>query len=400
MRILLIITGGIAAYKTPELIRQFRRAGVEVTTVLSESAKAFVTPLTIGSVSQGKVYIELFNLTDEQEMGHIQLGRHADLIVVAPATADFMARLALGLANDLATTTCLATTQPILLAPAMNVRMWEHPATQGHLATLQARGVQLVGPNEGDMACGEYGLGRMAEPAEIFAAAQPLLQRGQALQGLQGLTALVTAGPTQEPLDAVRYLANRSSGRQGYAIAEALAAAGARVTLVSGPTNLPTPVGVTRHHVTTAEEMLQASLAVMPADIAICAAAVSDWRLAEPDHGGKWKREDRDGLTLKLVANPDILHQLAIHRQRPKLLVGFALETSNLQENAAQKRVKKGCDWLVANQESAEFSPFGNQDNQVVLVKAANSEAWPRMTKAAIAARLVDEILTWRKSQP
>ncbi|MBM3602903.1 MAG: bifunctional phosphopantothenoylcysteine decarboxylase/phosphopantothenate--cysteine ligase CoaBC [Alphaproteobacteria bacterium] len=397
MRILLIITGGIAAYKTPELIRQFRRAGIEVATVLTEAAKAFVTPMTISSVSQGKVYSELFNLTDEQEMGHIKLGRQADLIVVAPATADFMARLALGLANDLATTTCLATTQPILLAPAMNVRMWEYPATQGHLATLQARGVRLVGPNEGDMACGEYGLGRMAEPAEIFAAAQQLLQPEK---GLQGLHALVTAGPTQEPLDAVRYLANRSSGRQGYAIAEALAAAGARVTMVTGPTNLSTPAGVVRHNVTTAQEMLQASLAALPADIAICAAAVSDWRLADPNPQQKWKREQHQSMTLNLAANPDILASLAQHPQRPSLLIGFGLETENLQENAIQKRAKKGCDWLLANLESAKFSPFGNYENEIVLVNRDGVHAWPRMTKPAIAAKLTAEILTWRKSQP
>jgi phosphopantothenoylcysteine decarboxylase/phosphopantothenate--cysteine ligase len=396
--VLLIVTGGIAAYKTPELIRLLRRAEVGVTTVLTEAAKAFVTPLTLGSVSGGKIYSDLFDLTAEQEMGHIALGRVHDLILVAPATADFIAKLALGLAGDLATTTCLATNRPILIAPAMNVRMWEHPATQAHVATLRARGVMVVEPQEGEMACGEYGVGRMAEPADIWAAVQALLLHNLPDQRLSGMKALVTAGPTHEPLDAVRFLANRSSGKQGYAIAAALARAGAQVTLVSGPTSLMTPAGVNRYEVETAEQMLAASLAALPADVAICAAAVSDWRLKNPNLADKWKRDGASSRSLDLIANPDILASLAAHPGRPSLLVGFALETGDVAAQATKKRIDKGCDWILANRQSPEASPFGSEHNEILLVTANSATQWPKMTKAAVADKLALEIFNWKET--
>ncbi len=386
-RILLIVGGGIAAYKALELTRLFRKAGVAVRPILTPAGAQFVTPLSLSALAEDKVYGELFSLTDEAEMGHIELSRSADLVVVAPATADLMAKAANGLANDLASTTLLATDKRVLMAPAMNVRMWEHPATRRNLAQLQADGVLFVGPDEGPMACGEYGEGRMAEPAAIFAAAMAALGGSRALAGKR---AIVTAGPTAEPIDPVRLITNRSSGKQGYAIASALAAMGAEVTLVSGPTALPAPAGVRRVEVETAREMLAACEQALPADIAVCVAAVADWR---PESLGAQKIKKGEGgpPPIALVENPDILATLSRSAQRPRLVVGFAAETNDVEAHAQAKLKRKGCDWIVANDVSVEGTMGGDQ-NAVAIVSADGIERWERMPKGEVARRLAQRM--------
>ncbi len=386
-RVLLVVTGGIAAYKAQELVRLLRKRGDGVTVVLTESAAKFVTPMALQALSESPVYGDLWSLTDEQRMGHIELSRAADLVVVAPASANFLAKMAAGLADDLASTLMLATDKPVLAAPAMNVRMWQHAATQANLATLRARGIRFVGPDEGAMACNEYGPGRMAEPAAILAAIDGIPAPLSALGPLAGRHVLVTAGPTHEPIDPVRYLANRSSGRQGYAIAEALAGLGARVTLVSGPVTLDAPAGVEVRRVETAADMLAACEAALPADAAVCAAAVADWRVASPSRN-KLKKS-AGAPTLELAPNSDILAILSAEGpRRPALVIGFAAETENVVAQAAAKRLAKKCDWLVANDVRPETGIMGGALNQVVIIDAAGQEAWPMMPKEAVAARL------------
>ncbi len=385
-RILLIVGGGIAAYKALELTRLLRKAGVGVRPILTQAGAQFVTPLSLAALSEDKVYSELFSLTDEAEMGHIELSRSADLVVVVPATADLMAKAANGHANDLASTTLLATDKPVLMAPAMNVRMWEHAATRRNLATLKGDGVLFVGPDEGAMACGEFGFGRMAEPAVIFEAIMAALA-GPAARPLAGKRAIVTAGPTAEPIDPVRLLTNRSSGKQGFAIAKALADLGAEVTLVAGPVSVPTPVGVTRVDVETARQMLAACEAALPADIAVCVAAVSDWR-PETAAGTKMKKGADGPPTISLVENPDILATLSqAGARRPKLVVGFAAETNDVETYAQAKLARKGCDWIVANDVSIAGT-MGGDDNAVAIVSGKGIERWDRVAKTEVARKL------------
>src|SRR5690625_232421 len=387
-RILLVVTGGIAAYKALELVRRLRERGAAVRAILTRAGAEFVTPLALAALTEERIYSDLFSLTDEAEMGHIQLSRDADLLVVAPATADILARMRAGIADDLATTALLATDKSVLVAPAMNVRMWHHPATQENLTTLRHRGVGVVEPNEGPMACGEFGPGRMAEPLEIIAAIEAFFQA----QGLlAGRSALVTSGPTHEPLDPVRYLANRSSGKQGHAIAAALAAAGARTLLISGPVELADPPGVEDVKVETARELLDPTLRAQPVDIAVCAAAVADCRARQATQ--KLKEEGGRLPELTLEENPDILAQLAQHGEaRPALVVGFAAETERLLEHASAKRLRKGCDWILANDVSEKGGAFGSADNEITLIEEAGSESWPRLTKQEVAVRLVRRI--------
>jgi phosphopantothenoylcysteine decarboxylase/phosphopantothenate--cysteine ligase len=390
-RILLIIGGGIAAYKSLELVRLLRKAGAGVVPVLTGAGAEFVTPLTVSALAGERVHTALFDLTAEAEMGHIELSRSADLVVVAPATADLIAKLAQGEANDLASTLLLATDKRVLLAPAMNVRMWEHPATRRNLATAVADGALVVGPGEGEMACGEYGPGRMAEPPEILAAIAAALGSGP----LAGRHVLVTSGPTHEPIDPVRYIANRSSGRQGSAIAEALARRGARVTFVTGPAEAPRPAGCTVVEVETAAEMLAAVEAALPADAAVFAAAVADWRVTSAS-GSKMKK-DGSGRppALALAENPDILRTIAGRSEgRPRLVVGFAAETDDVVANAAAKRMRKGADWIVANDVRPATGIMGGSENAVVLVTEGGAEPWPRMSKQATAEALADRIAT------
>ncbi len=392
-RLLLIVSGGIAAYKSLELIRRLRERGATVRCVLTAGGAQFVTPLALAALSEDKVYGDLFSLTDEAEMGHIQLSRDADLLVVAPATADILAKMAGGLADDLASTVLLATDKPVLVAPAMNVRMWQHAATRANLALLEQRGVHRVGPNEGDMACGEYGPGRMAEPHEIVDAVATLLA-GTALSGgrLAGRRAIVTSGPTHEPIDPVRYIANRSSGKQGHAIASALARLGADTRLVTGPTSEPDPPGVTVSHVVTARDMLAACEDALPADIAVCAAAVADWRAAS-EAGQKVKKTGKQSHTLKLVENPDILASLsAAGNRRPSLVIGFAAETENVVAHATSKLARKGCDWIVANDVSAATGTFGGESNTVHLIRGDMVDDWPAMSKQAVGEQLAATI--------
>ncbi|WP_119273020.1 bifunctional phosphopantothenoylcysteine decarboxylase/phosphopantothenate--cysteine ligase CoaBC [Taklimakanibacter deserti] len=397
--VLLVIGGGIAAYKSLELIRLLKQRQAKVTAIMTKAASEFVTELSVASLTKEKVYTDLFSLTDEVEMGHIELSRSADLLVVAPASADLMAKMAHGLANDLASTTLLATDKKILLAPAMNVRMWQHPATRRNLGLLKADGVLTVGPNDGEMACGEYGPGRMAEPAEILAAieayfaggALPLMGAGTGSRPLAGRKVLITAGPTHEPIDPVRYIANRSSGRQGYALAEAAVALGAETILVSGPVHLPIPPGAQMMPVETAAEMLKTVEAELPADIAIFAAAVADWRVAAAS-GEKLKKGAGGLPDLKLAENPDILKTVAQAKsKRPKLVVGFAAETQNVVENAKAKLAKKGCDLIVANDVSADKGVMGGERNTVHLVSATGVESWPELDKREVARRLMED---------
>jgi phosphopantothenoylcysteine decarboxylase/phosphopantothenate--cysteine ligase len=389
-RILLIVGGGIAAYKSLELVRLARKAGLAVRPLVTQAGTQFVTPLSLSALAEDKVYADLFSLTDEAEMGHIQLSRSADLVVVAPATADLMAKAAQGLASDLASTVLLATDKPVLMAPAMNVRMWEHPATRRNLALLKADGVLFVGPDEGPMACGEFGEGRMAEPEAILAAIQAALA-GPAARPLAGRRALVTAGPTAEPIDPVRVITNRSSGKQGFAIAGALARLGADVTLVAGPVAQATPAGVTRVDVETAREMLAACEGALPADVAVCVAAVADWR-PEASAERKIKKGEAGPEPIRLVENPDILATLAkAGDRRPRLLVGFAAETNDVEAHARAKLQRKGCDWIVANDVS-DAGVMGGADNTVTIFSAAGADRWPKLAKSDVAARLAQRI--------
>ena len=387
-RILLIIGGGIAAYKSLDLIRRLKERGAAVTPVLTRAGTEFVTPLSVSALAGGKVHTDLFDLTDEAEMGHIQLSRVADLIVVAPATADLMAKMAQGRADDLASTLLLATDTRVLIAPAMNVRMWTHPATMRNLATLAGDGVRVVGPNEGDMACGEFGPGRMAEPLEIVAAIEAALADGP----LRGKHILVTSGPTHEPIDPVRYIANRSSGAQGTAIALALAALGARVTFVTGPASVPSPPGVAVVPVETAQEMLAAVIAALPAEAAIFAAAVADWRVENASDQKMKKTATGAPPALQFAENPDILAMVSKGSPRPRLVVGFAAETDDVIAYATQKLARKGCDWIIANDVRPETGIMGGTDNAVTLISANGPEPWPRMTKDAVARKLAARI--------
>jgi len=387
-RILLIVSGSVSAFKVPELIRLLRKAGAAVTPVLTAGGAHFVTPHVLQAVAGEAVHQDLWSLTTEAEIGHIRLARLPDLVVVAPASANMLARMAHGMADDLAATLLLATDKPVLVAPAMNWAMWAHPATRANMATLTARGVHVIGPNDGAMAEAETGPGRLAEPAEIFAAIAALLEAGRAAahRPLAGRHVLVTSGPTHEPIDPVRYIANRSSGKQGHAIAAALAALGARVTLVSGPVSVPDPAGVQVVKVESAREMLAACEAALPADAAICAAAVADWRTAHAAGQKMKKVPGQPPAPLELALNPDILATLSAHAARPRLVVGFAAETENVVANAIAKRQRKGCDWIVANDVSGDV--MGGTENAVHLVTDTGVEDWPRMPKQDVAARL------------
>ncbi|MDB2507703.1 bifunctional phosphopantothenoylcysteine decarboxylase/phosphopantothenate--cysteine ligase CoaBC [Planktomarina temperata] len=382
--ILLIISGGIAAVKTPDLIRRLIAQGARVTPVLTQSGAQFVTPLSIAALARSKVYTELFDLTEEAQMGHIELSRAADLVLVAPATAHIMAKMAQGMADDLATTLLLATDTAVMIAPSMNVRMWQHPATQRNLKQLQEDGVQIIGPNDGEMACGEYGPGRMAEVDEILAQVAGFFCSGP----LEGRHVLVTSGPTHEPIDPVRYIANRSSGAQGAALAEALRDLGARVSFVSGPARVPPPSGVDVYPVQTAQEMLAAVERLLPVDAAVFAAAVADWRIAGA-HDQKIKKKSSGDLpVLKFAENPDILARVSAHEIRPQLVVGFAAETENVIENATAKRLRKGCDWIVANDVAPETGIMGGARNKVMVIDAAGAETWDEMPKIDVAREL------------
>ena len=392
--VLLIIGGGIAAYKALELIRQLKTHGCAVRAIMTRAAEEFVTPLSVASLSGEKVHTALFNLTDEVEMGHIELSRAADLLVVVPATADLMAKMATGQADDLASTALLATDKPVLIAPAMNVRMWTHAATQRNLRQLRADGVAVVGPNDGEMACGEFGPGRMAEPLEILAAIEAKLAPQP--RPLAGKKVVITAGPTREAIDPVRYISNHSSGKQGYAIAAAAVALGAETILISGPVNLPIPPGVQMMPVESAEQMLKICTGEMPCDIAIFAAAVADWRVGSVA-GEKIKKTDGKIPTLSMIENPDILKTIAtLKDKRPRLVVGFAAETEKVVDHAKAKLAKKGCDVIVANDVSPEKGVFGGDTNSVVIVTSNNVETWPAMSKHDVAkklmARLADEL--------
>ena len=389
-RVLLIISGGIAAYKCLEVIRRLRDRDAEVRCILTRAGEQFVTPLSLAALSEDKVYGDLFSLTDESEMGHIRLSREADVVLVAPATAHILGRMAGGLADDLATTALLATDKPVVVAPAMNVRMWEHPATRANIEVLKTRGVRFIGPNDGDMACGEYGPGRMAEPDEIVTSLEGYLGRAQRLSGCR---ALVTSGPTHEPIDRVRYIANRSSGKQGHAIAAAFAELGAETCLVSGPVQLPNPPGVETLRVETARQMLEACEASLPVDVAVFAAAVSDWHVAQPAAQKLKKEGDESPPPLLLSQNPDIL--AAVCRAgalRPKLVVGFAAETTHVIDNAREKRQRKGCDWILANDVSSHVGTFGGDANTVHLITDHDVEAWPAMSKLEVARRLAERV--------
>ena len=382
--ILLIISGGIAAVKIPDLIRKLIQAGARVTPVLTRSGAEFVTPLSIAALAGSKVYIDLFDLTDEAEMGHIELSRSADLILVAPATAHIMAKMAQGLADDLASTLLLATDTPVMIAPSMNVRMWDHAATQRNLTTLQADGVRMIGPNEGKMACGEFGFGRMAEVPEILQAVTRHFEKGP----LSGRHVLVTSGPTHEPIDPVRYIANRSSGAQGTALAEALRDLGARVSFVTGPADFDVPTGVEVHRVQTAQEMLATVQAILPVDAAVFAAAVADWRV-EGAQDQKIKKQTSGELpVLNFVENPDILATVSSHEHRPKLVIGFAAETNDVIANATAKRLRKGCDWIVANDVTPVTGIMGGANNTVTVIDANGPDGWNNMPKTEVARML------------
>jgi len=391
-RILLIISGGIAAYKSLDLIRRLRERGADVRCILTAGGAQFITPLAVGALSENKVYSDLFSLTDEQEMGHIRLARDCDLVLVAPATANIMARMAHGLADDLAATVLLATDKPVMLAPAMNPVMWANTATQDNIALLKKRGVHILAPASGDMACGENGTGRLPDVMELVEAVALFFDGAAPLRGLK---ALVTSGPTHEPLDPVRFLGNLSSGKQGHAIAAALAQAGADVTLISGPVQEAPPARVRLHRVTTAEEMLAATLKALPVDIAVCAAAVADFRPAEAA-ADKIKKSGSEGMTLQLVQNPDILHTLSHSNQRPQLVIGFAAETDAALDKARDKLARKGCDWLLLN-DVGNGKVFGEDQNTVTLLKRnakgdVTAEPWPAMDKRALACRLVAQV--------
>jgi phosphopantothenoylcysteine decarboxylase/phosphopantothenate--cysteine ligase len=394
-RILLIVAGGIAAFKSLELIRRLRERGAAVRCVLTESGAKFVTPLSLQALSEDRVYSDMFSLTDESEMGHIQLSRDADLLVVAPATANILARMASGLADDLASTVLLATDKPVLAAPAMNVRMWTHAATVANVETLKKRGITFIGPNDGAMACNEYGPGRMSEPEEIVAAIETMLtkERPPLEKPLAGKHALVTSGPTREAIDPVRYISNHSSGKQGHAIAAALARLGAEVTLVSGPVAVADPAGVKVVKIDSADEMLAACIEAGRVDVAVCAAAVADWKAATPASAKIKKKPGAAPPALELAPNPDILATLSRPGpKRPVLVVGFAAETENLVANAIDKRMRKGCDWIIANDVSTAAGTFGGERNTVHLISAEGVEDWPTMAKDDVALRLAGRI--------
>jgi phosphopantothenoylcysteine decarboxylase/phosphopantothenate--cysteine ligase len=394
--ILLIISGGIAAYKVLEVIRRLRDQGASIRAILTQGGAEFVTPLSVAALTENKVYQDLFSLTDEAEMGHIRLSREADLVLVAPASADILAKMAAGMANDLATTALLATNKPVLVAPTMNVEMWNNPATRANIATLESRGILRIGPAGGDLACGETGTGRLAEPAEIIAAVQDFFARQDGPKPLAGKKAVVTSGPTHEPIDPVRYIANRSSGKQGHAIAAELARAGADVTLVSGPVNLPDPVGVNVVRVETARDMLVSVQAQLPADIAVCAAAVADWRVLQQADQKLKKTGDGTLPALQFAENPDILATISQSGPlRPALVVGFAAETENVVDHARGKRTRKGCDWILANNVAPDSGTFGGEDNEIHLIAgddAQSDELWPKQSKIAVARTLVARI--------
>jgi phosphopantothenoylcysteine decarboxylase/phosphopantothenate--cysteine ligase len=407
-RILLVVSGGIAAYKSLDLARELRRRGAAVRAILTAAGARFVTPLSLAALTGDKVYGDLFSLTDESEMGHIRLSREADLVLVAPATADILAKMAHGLATDLATTALLATDKPVMVAPAMNVRMWEHAATRANMATLAARGVAVIAPAVGEMACGEEGEGRLADVSDIVAAVEDFFDAAAALSAanpteggsaaapLRGRRAVVTSGPTHEPLDPVRFIGNRSSGKQGHAIAAALARLGADTVLVSGPVALPDPVGVSVVHAETAEDMLRAVSARLPVDVAVMAAAVGDWRAREVASRKIKKRTDRTPPRIELAENPDILAAVAAAgNKRPRLVIGFAAETEDVIAQGRAKRAAKGCDWIVANDVSPGTCVFGGDENTVHLIRGADedqTESWPRLSKDAVAARLADAV--------
>lgn len=392
-RVLLIISGGIAAYKSLDLIRRLRERGASVRPIMTASAQEFITPLAVGALSASHVYLDLFSREDEQDVGHIRLARECDVIVVAPATANLMAKMAQGLADDLASTVLLAADRPVLIAPAMNPKMWAHPATQRNAATLMQDGIHFIGPKAGEMAeRGESGVGRMAEPLEIVAAAEALLNNQP--KPLKGRTAIVTSGPTHEPIDPVRYIANRSSGKQGHAIASALARLGADVTLVSGPVTLADPAGVKTIHVERAEEMRDAVLSLLPADIAVMVAAVADWRVAT-SADQKIKKQPGDAPpALTLTENPDILKTVGHHPLRPKLVIGFAAETQNVEDNGRLKLARKGADLIVANDVSTETGIMGGERNRVKLITKDGIEDWPDMDKNSVAEQLAGKIAT------
>ena len=392
-RILLIITGGIASYKTLDLIRRLRERGYSVRCLLTKGGSEFVTPLSLAALSGQKVYSDLFSLTDEVEMGHIRLSRETDLLLVAPATANILAKMSAGIADDLATTTMLASDKPIVIAPAMNVRMWEHQATQDNLRTVLDRGVFQVGPDKGPMACGEFGQGRMASIDDIIEKVEVVLGKDNFTMSLSGRRALVTSGPTHEPIDPVRYIANYSSGKQGHAVASALARLGAETTLVSGPVTLADPPGLKTIHVTSAAEMLDVCEAALPVDIAVCAAAVADWR-ATVKAENKIKKSKDKKHSIILEKNPDILEALSRrdYNKRPALVVGFSAETEEILKNAAEKRVRKGCDWILANDVSEGKGVFGGEDNELHLVQHSSVESWPHMSKVAAAQKLANRV--------
>jgi len=391
-RLLLVIGGGIAAYKCLDLVRRARERGHDVRCVMTAAAAQFVTPLSVSAISGGRVFQDLFDVSDEHDVGHIRLAREAEAVIVAPATADLMAKMAQGRADDLATAILLATRAPVLIAPAMNPAMWSHPATTRNAAQLKADGVRMIGPNRGEMAeSGEAGVGRMAEPVEILDVVEAMLA-GTSRGALSGRHVLITAGPTHEPIDPVRYIANRSSGKQGYAIATAAVRAGARVTLISGPTGLPTPAGATRIDVETAAAMLDAVRHALPADIAIMAAAVADWRVADAA-GQKMKKGQGGTPQLNLVENPDILRTLSLRSaHRPPLVVGFAAETEHVVEHAKAKRASKGCDWIVANDVSPHTGVMGGDHNVIHLITASGVESWPQMSLTEVATALIARI--------
>ncbi|MBC92854.1 MAG: bifunctional phosphopantothenoylcysteine decarboxylase/phosphopantothenate--cysteine ligase CoaBC [Rhodospirillaceae bacterium] len=387
--VLLIISGGIAAYKSLELIRLLRKNGLTVRCILTDGGAKFITPLSVAALTENKVFTDLFSLTDEAEMGHISLSRETDLLLVAPASANILAKMAQGLANDLASTVLLATDKPVMIAPAMNVRMWQHEATQNNISILSQRGVLIVGPDEGDMACGEYGPGRLADTEEILRNVKIYFGKKSPLADC---TALVTSGPTHEPIDPVRYIANRSSGRQGHAIAAALANKGAKTTLISGPTSLPDPAGVKVIKIETAQQMLTACQKALPADVMVCAAAVADFRMAT-NSNKKIKKSNGKIPVLEITENPDVLATISkTKKTRPKLLIGFAAETHDIIPNAQLKLKDKKCDWLLANDVSEESGTFGGDNNTIHLVTADSVENWPQMTKNDVAKRLAERI--------
>ena len=388
-KILLIITGGIAAVKAPELIRRLTKHGFKVIPVLTKAAEKFVTPLSIAALARSKVYSDLFDLKDEVEMGHIELSRSADLILVAPATANIIAKMVSGISDDLASTILLATDTPVMVAPSMNVRMWDHPATQRNLALLDNDAVKLIGPNEGEMACGEYGLGRMADVSEIVGSVEQFFHSGS----LVGKHLLVTSGATREPIDPIRYITNRSSGTQGSAIAAALRDLGAQVSFVTGPTDVPVPLGVTAYHVETAQEMLDAVQELLPVDGAVFAAAVADWRVDGIQNKKIKKSTSGDVPELKFLENPDILAIVSQHAKRPKLVVGFAAETDDVIKNARNKLSRKGCDWIVANDVSSSTGIVGGQNNTVTILDKDGVEAWEELSKTEVAFRLAQRIV-------